>query len=245
MLHGGGASNHPVWDVSRWGWNAYIAGLARDHRVIAPDMRGHGWTANPDGAVSYDLLAEDLLGLIRALNLVRPPVIGFSDGGILTTVLAIREPGAVGALVNIAGYDLFDPASPSMAMIRGYLGGSADAVKPDLERIEAAGGPGYDADITAHDGAQGSGAWRKMYADAFDRWTAPIGYTLGDLDRVSIPTLILAGDHDAFCRPEDSVAVFRRIKGSELAIVPNEAHRISPSMVAIALEFLARRQPAD
>jgi len=241
LLHGGSASNHPVWDASGWGWNAHAAQLARHHRVLAPDMRGHGWTRNPGGAVSYDLLATDLHAFLDALDIVRPLIIGFSDGGVLATVLAIREPDVLGALVNIAGYDLFDPDAPSMTLLRRFLGGSADASEPALDRLEAAGGADHEARLISHDGAQGPGTWRTMFADAFQRWTAPIGYDLDDLERVRTPTLILAGDRDVFCSPEESVRAYRRITDSELAIIPNERHAISAAMIPISLEFLGRR----
>jgi pimeloyl-ACP methyl ester carboxylesterase len=49
-------------------------------RVVAPNTRGHGRTANPSGAMSYGLLADDVAALIGALGLDRPPVHGYSIG---------------------------------------------------------------------------------------------------------------------------------------------------------------------
>ena len=115
LLHGGSASNHSCWETFGWGWSRYLDELALAFRVLAPDLRGHGWTRNSTGSVSYDLLADDLLAFIRALGLDRPAVVGFSDGGIMAAVLAIKEPEALSALVNIAGYDLFDPAAVATA----------------------------------------------------------------------------------------------------------------------------------
>lgn len=138
LLHGGSASNDPVWEPFGWGWSAYAEQLASDFRVLAPDLRGHGWTHNPSGPVSYDLLAEDLAAFITALGLERPAVIGFSDGGVLAGVLTIREPDMLSAHVNIAGYDLFDPAAPSMENLRRTLSANdPDARRPDLDHLEA------------------------------------------------------------------------------------------------------------
>jgi pimeloyl-ACP methyl ester carboxylesterase len=240
LLHGGTASNHPAWDAMNWGWHEYLSELSGHFRVITPDARGHGWTRNTAGAVSYTLLADDLAALITGLGLERPWVIGFSDGGITATVLAIREPDSLGGIVNIAGYDLFDPAAPSMGLVRRSMGKDPAATQPDLEAIAAAGGPWFDAMLATHDAAQGRGTWRTLLVDAFDRWTAPIGYELDDLSRVTVPTLIMAGDRDVFCSPEESVRAFRRITGAELAIVPNRPHTISPEMVVAATEFVLR-----
>ena len=242
LLHGGSATNDQVWDRFGWGWNQFIGDFATDFRVLAPDLRGHGATCNPVGLVSYDLLADDLEAFIEALGLDGPSVIGFSDGGILAAVLTITRPEVVRAHVNIAGYDLFDPAAPTMELMRRRL--SADdpeAQAPDLDYIEQQGGPWFDALIASHDGAQGPGTWRTLLTDAFDRWTAPIGYELDDLRRILTPTLLVAGDRDETCSPEESVRAFRLIPGSELAIVPKRRHMIAPEMVAIAKRFLAKQ----
>jgi pimeloyl-ACP methyl ester carboxylesterase len=46
------------------------------------------------------MLAEDVLARTEALDLDRPAVIGFSDGGLTATGAAIRRPGALRAIVN-------------------------------------------------------------------------------------------------------------------------------------------------
>lgn len=245
LLHGGSAGNHPVWDQFRWGWNAYIDDLAADFRVLAPDLRGHGSTRNPGGPVSYDLLADDFAAFIVALQLDRPAVIGFSDGGIVASVLSIKEPELLRAHVNIAGYDLFDPDAKTMEIMRRNL--SADdptATAPDFVHIEQQGGPWYDALVASHDAAQGPGTWRSVLADGFERWTAPIGYGLDDLRRISTPTLLMAGDRDRMCTPEETVRAYRLIPGAELAIVPHRGHATDPEMIAIARRFLAGHLPA-
>lgn len=242
LLHGGSVSNDPVWNSLLWGWAPYIDELASSFTVLAPDLRGHGWTRNPAGSVSYDLLAEDLAALIETLGLDRPAVIGFSDGGIVASVLTIKDSDALSAHVNIAGYDLFDPASPTMAMMRKNLAAEdPSAVEPGYAQLEAQGGPWFDALLASHDAAQGPGTWRTVLGDAFDRWTAPIGHDLDELRQISTPTLIMAGDRDACCSPEESVRAFRLIPGAELAIVPRRPHVIAPEMIAIATAFLSRR----
>lgn len=241
VLHGGSATNDPVWDAFSWGWGRYMDELAEDFRVLAPDIRGHGWTRNPLGPISYDLLADDLSAFIAAMRLDRPAVVGFSDGGVLAGVLTIREPEVLSSHVNIAGYDLFDPAAPSMTNLRRTLSqGDPDARTPDLDYLERQGGPWFDALVASHDSAQGPGTWRKMLTDAFDRWTAPIGYDLEDLRRISTPTLLMAGDRDEVCSPEESARAFRLIPGAQLAIVPNRRHMIAKEMVAIARAFVSR-----
>jgi hypothetical protein len=47
--------------------------------VVTPDSRGHGRSTNPDGALSYARLADDMAALIEVLGLDRPSAITLSD----------------------------------------------------------------------------------------------------------------------------------------------------------------------
>ena len=76
--------------------------------------------------MTYPLLAQDVVALCEALGAERPMVCGFSDGGTIATVLGIMHPTFARAIVNDAGFDLFDPESPSMPMFRSIFGGHPD-----------------------------------------------------------------------------------------------------------------------
>ena len=77
--------------------------------MIAPDARGYGRTVHPGGSIPSTQLADDVIALIDALGLGRPALCGFSDGALTATLVGIRAPGAVSAIVNHSGYDLFNP----------------------------------------------------------------------------------------------------------------------------------------
>jgi pimeloyl-ACP methyl ester carboxylesterase len=62
-------------------WQPYLAAFAEHYRVITPDMRGHGRSDNPKGAMMYRQLANEIVAFIRALDLRKPLIGGFSDGG--------------------------------------------------------------------------------------------------------------------------------------------------------------------
>src|SRR5262249_4838176 len=159
-LHGGIASTNAVWADPPWGWSAQMPAFAQHFRVIAPDTRGHGRTVNAGGELSYPLLADDVVALIAALGLERPLLCGFSDGGITSTCVAIRHPGLLRALVNVAGYDVFNPEAPGFRRIRRAWGGSPDATQADLDLIERRGFPFLPALKSDIDAAQGRDAWK-------------------------------------------------------------------------------------
>lgn len=76
-----------------------IGPLSRHFTVYALDSRGHGKSA-PADELGYDHLCSDVHAFIQALNLKRPIVLGFSDGGIVGLLLASRYPDLLGALIS-------------------------------------------------------------------------------------------------------------------------------------------------
>jgi pimeloyl-ACP methyl ester carboxylesterase len=221
--------------------------LAEHFRVIAPDTRGCGKTMHTGGPVNFDLLADDVAALIDALGLERPLIAGFSEGAITATILAIRHPDAIRAIVNHAGFDAFDPQAPTIPMMRQILGGSPDATGPDPD----AAARGFEASEQMRamfelmkrdqDDGQGEGHWREYLRLCWDRCTQPPGYTYTDLARIAAPTLILTGDRDDFCTVEQAVTAYRRLPNGELAVLPGHGHYIPPSAIQLTVAFLTRR----
>ncbi len=90
LLHGNG-EDHSIF--------AETAEILKEHfAVYMPDTRGHG---RSEGVEEYHYadMAEDLRELIRALGLERPLLCGFSDGGIVGLLAAVRDPGLLSAMV--------------------------------------------------------------------------------------------------------------------------------------------------
>jgi pimeloyl-ACP methyl ester carboxylesterase len=251
VLNNGMVSTSPVWNGHPAAYNTHLATLAERCRVIAPDLRGSGRTVHPGGPISYELLAEDVLALIDALGLDRPALVGFSDGGILATIVALTSPESVGAVVNHAGHDLFNPQAPSMAMAREIFGGAPDATEANQDHITRMAerspemGSMFELMARDHDAAQGEGHWRRVIAQTFPRITQPTGYAFDDLARIAAPTLILVGDRDPFCSLEEAATAYRTLKTGELAVLPNTGHGITLAAVQTAGDFLERNAPKE
>jgi 3-oxoadipate enol-lactonase len=79
-------------------WDPQIEALKADYRVLAYDTRGHGATEATPGAYTLDLLADDLLALLKALNVDKPHFCGLSMGGMIGQTFALRYPGALRSL---------------------------------------------------------------------------------------------------------------------------------------------------
>jgi pimeloyl-ACP methyl ester carboxylesterase len=78
-----------------------IPELAREHRVLAPDLRGFGWSEAPPGDYSKRTLAEDVIELLDAESLEHVPIIGHDWGGYVGFLLALVHPERVERLLAL------------------------------------------------------------------------------------------------------------------------------------------------
>jgi pimeloyl-ACP methyl ester carboxylesterase len=241
LLHGGSVSNGPIWADDEWGWGGYLGLFAKHFRVIAPDTRGHGRTLNPSGMMSYPLFAEDTLALIQVLQLDRPLLCGFSDGGITASLVGIIAPDVPRAIVNLAGYDLLhpDPEHPSRIMLRTGLGGDPHATKANVGDNPSS--PRWSKRKADYEPVQGQGYLTTYFENTFAMWTTPMEHTIDDLPKIRVPTAILVGDRDEFCSVEEGVNAFRKLLHGEFGVIPNTSHAITPLVCTVALDFLLRQ----
>lgn len=93
LLHG--------WPQHWWCWRHVIPRLARNNRVIAPDLRGWGWSDAPPGDYAKAAFAADVLALLDAEGLERVRVIGHDWGGYTAFLLALEHPERVERLVAL------------------------------------------------------------------------------------------------------------------------------------------------
>jgi len=95
LLHGLASSSH-IWDLA-------APRLARGSRVVAYDQRGHGRSGKPSAGYGFDRLTDDAVRVIRATRLAGAVVVGHSWGANVALELAIRHPRLVRGLVLIDG----------------------------------------------------------------------------------------------------------------------------------------------
>lgn len=80
-------------------WKPQIEALAAHFRLIVPDVRGHGASAQTADPYSMELFADDLAALLDALGVESAHVLGHSMGGAVAQSLAARHPGKVRRLI--------------------------------------------------------------------------------------------------------------------------------------------------
>ncbi len=91
LLHGIGSRGESWWPV--------IDALADHFHLYQIDLRGHGASGKPEHGYAVEVFAEDLQGVLEALELERPAIMGHSLGGLVTLFWASQHPTAAAALV--------------------------------------------------------------------------------------------------------------------------------------------------
>jgi pimeloyl-ACP methyl ester carboxylesterase len=93
LLHG--------WPQNWWLWRAIIPALAPHFRVIAPDLRGHGWSDAPVGGYEKEQLASDVFALLDALGVTQVTWVGHDWGGYSGFLAALREPQRIARMLAL------------------------------------------------------------------------------------------------------------------------------------------------
>ncbi|HEU5139930.1 MAG TPA: alpha/beta hydrolase [Bacillales bacterium] len=84
-------------------WNKIIPAFTGSHRVLALDLRGHGKSDQPDTGYDIETVAQDVLGVLDALEIRQTHIVGSSYGCYVGTFLASRWPDRILSLVNSEG----------------------------------------------------------------------------------------------------------------------------------------------
>jgi len=120
LIHGSGPG------VSAWAnWRLLLPVLAQTRRVIAPDMRGFGFTerpADPEDASGYTMTAwvRQAVDLLDALKIEQADLVGNSFGGALALALAIAHPKRVRRLVLMGSVGVPFEITPGLDAVWGY-----------------------------------------------------------------------------------------------------------------------------
>lgn len=198
LIHGG-LGNADIWAYQ-------VADLMKDHLVIVADSRGHGRSTRTEAPFGYDLMSEDYLALLDYLKIDKVDLVGWSDGGIIGLDIAMSHPERLDHLFAQAANittDGVDPAVASNAVFGGYIGWMAE----DYARLSPTPDQ-FDAFVT-----QISGMWASQ-----PNWTD------AQVAAITVPTAIVAGDHDEAILRAHTEKMAALIPGAKLVILPDASH---------------------
>ena len=241
--YGGGRSLillHGATDTHKL-WSPFIPELSKIFRVFTPDSRGHGRTFNPAGELNYQTLANDLAAFIQELDLEKPFIFGYSDGGQTALDFGMRYPDVAGALVIGGAWYRFSEEYQDALKQVGFIGvGEIDFhiyekfAPADWRERMGKYHPNLDPNYPE--------VLLRSLASLF--WT-PLNYDKEDFLKIEASTLILVGEQDELVPPEESWEMAALIPGAELALILGTTHTqvIIPGgeCLPIVIDFLLRQ----
>ncbi len=211
------------------GWYDFHERLAGRFRVIAPSHPGFGGSTRPEWMISIDDLALLYLDVLDRLGIERAHLVGHSLGGWIAAELAVRCSHRLAKLVLADAAGLPAPGGP----VRPAGGSIADWLVLEPEDLRAKAWhdtstgsrlklPGEEATteeeliaILRNREAATVYGWKPFfYSPRLGHW----------LHRVSVPTLVVWGEHDGVVPRAIGEAYAREIPGARLEIVPATAH---------------------
>ncbi|MEV1069081.1 alpha/beta hydrolase [Streptomyces sp. NPDC050263] len=134
LVHGATCDSHD--------WSAQIGAFSARHRVIAPDLRGHGRSSGLTGGQRPRDFAADLAELLDGVDAGPVVVVGHSLGALVASVLAVEHPSLVRAVVAVdPAYGFEAEFAPQLAAAFRVPDpvGTAAAVLGGLENTAEAG----------------------------------------------------------------------------------------------------------
>ncbi|HET6571409.1 MAG TPA: alpha/beta fold hydrolase [Solirubrobacterales bacterium] len=135
-------------------WDGMIPRLARDHRVIAIDLLGHGGSEKPSSGYSIPNQADLVAGVLGRLGVREAEVVGHSLGGSVVTALAERSPQLVSRVVIVdtgATHENGDLGLLAKLVFVPVIGDALWRLKTDSvtrKGLEVAFAPGFDVPDT-------------------------------------------------------------------------------------------------
>lgn len=206
LLHGNGGSIQAFY--------RQITEFSRHYKVIAVDTRAQGKSKDSTTAdFTYELFADDLKRLSDHLNISKANIIGWSDGGIVGLIFAMKHPENIGKLIAV-GANITPEGVDSKDIKR---------IRSNLEHLQNAQSQNINAIRLTKLMLEQPNISKK------------------DLSMIKIPTLIVAGENDII-EPWHTKEIAESIPGAKLKIVKNASHSLmqekSDEFNGFALRFL-------
>lgn len=218
-----------------------IGHFATRHRVIVPDLRGHGRSRGLPPPYTATQLASDLARLLDHLGVDTTAVLGYSQGGVIAQQLALDHPGRCNRLVLACTFAfnmvtlserLEGHLTPLLIQVLGMRRLAKLSVSQGLKQLDRKQGDWLAGLIEDQDPKLMVSAWRETMA--FD--------SRRRLVEIRCPTLIIAGSNDQAVPIHHANMLHNGIPGSRLVIIDGADHALifthSDEFLRVTDEFL-------
>jgi pimeloyl-ACP methyl ester carboxylesterase len=220
-----------AFPLTRTMWRPQVLDLQSDYRVLAPDMRGFGGTSAFDGPPSIERMADDVAGLLDALAISAPIVLGgLSMGGYVSLAFAHKYPARLRGLVladTRAEADSSEARANRDKLIAfAQEHTAAEVLEQILPKMVSTETRDFHPEVVTEIRAIAAAQAVSGIADALralrDRPDATPW-----LAEIKVPTLVVVGSDDVVTPPSLADALAAGIPGAERATVSGAGHLAS------------------
>ncbi len=220
FLHGIGGN--------RSNWRGQLEACRGLLHAVAWDARGYGASDDFDGPLDFGDFASDALRVLDRFDAERAHLVGLSMGGRIAQDLCARFPDRVATLVLCDTRPDFAASFPPEQR--------AEFLRRRQAPLLAGGEPADIADDVAASlvGPNAGAEVRRLLRDSIaalrkDSYLKTLEASLAfdrsaDVERISVPTLLLYGEHDRLTPPDVGRSLNRRIAGSRLVVIKDAGH---------------------
>lgn len=215
-------------------WERQLSGsLSTDFRLVAYDLRGHGASDKPLEAAPYTdgtMWADDLNAVIRAKQLDRPVLVGWSYGGyVISDYLRKYGDKAIGGVVFVGAV-----TKNGTAEAASYLTGDVLALFPDVLSADVQKSIDGTRELTRMFASPLRGTpWERSYGSAMmvpSAVRAAMWNRVLDNDdvlaRIRVPTLVVQGDADRLVRVSAARHIAATVPGAKLLVYTGVGHAV-------------------
>ena len=221
-------------NMSRDVWTEVADNLSTTRRVVSFDLRGHG-RSGKDGPFTAEDYADDALSVLDALGIAKTHVVGTSFGGSTAAALAVRAPARVatiasfGGALAVEGLDL----DGAIAFIRSV------GVREFFASFMPQGSFAPGTDQALLDRALDAASVGRDVETVIEVTTTALKSDTSALARaVTVPALVVTGEHDMTCPVPAGQQVAEALR-TEHIVMNGRGHVVSmedPAGVATLIE---------
>ena len=221
-LHGEG---EPIIFLHGWlddctVWKSQVEPLAKKHRVILYDHRGHGQSDKPNGKYSLETLVNDLHTLMQELDIGKSIVVGHSLGGMTALTFSLSHPDRVSRLVLVSTV----AKTPFLLNVQAVL----RYIIPYRKFVESAQKSGY---YKPSDKLIGNSLNMAMNVPKYAAYSCLREFTRNydlrnKVAKIKAPTLIVVGEKDQNTPMSASQYLNEQISNSMLRVIPDCGHEV-------------------
>jgi pimeloyl-ACP methyl ester carboxylesterase len=208
-------------------WHPFTTKLSERYRLIVVDLRGHGYSTNPENKFTHQEAASDVFLLLEKLGIGHFSAMGMSSGGMTLLHMATSQPKRIDSMVLISATSHF-PDQARVIMRRASFGTMPQQVQEMYRECAKRGDEQIHQLITQFN------ALHENYDD--------MNFTAQSLATITARTLVVHGDRDRFFPVEIPVSIYRSIPDAALWIVPGGDHvpiyDSNVPFISTALRFL-------